>query len=244
MDPKRAIAEVLGRADGFAKGKGGSMHFIDPSLGLMGANGIVGAQVPHGAGMALASKMRGEDRIAITFFGEGAIFQGVMHETFNMSSKWKLPVVFYCENNRYSEMTPIWRTSSTPELYKFMRGYGMDSVQIDGNDVEAVYQAVNKAADRARAGKGPTFIEGITYRLAGHMAKDLETYRPKEEIEMQRGHEPLVVLTERLLERGASESTLEQIRKDVDSEVAEAVEFAQNSPWPDPPEAYTDVFVV
>jgi pyruvate dehydrogenase E1 component alpha subunit len=244
MDPKRAIAEVLGRADGFAKGKGGSMHFIDPSLGLMGANGIVGAQVPHAAGMALASKMRGEDRIAITFFGEGAIFQGVMHETFNMASKWKLPIIFYCENNRYSEMTPIWRTSSSPELYKFMRGYGMDSLQIDGNDVEAVYQAVSKAADRTRAGKGPAFIEGITYRLAGHMAKDLETYRSKEEIEMQRSHEPLVVLQEKLLARGASESTLEQIRKDVESEVAEAVKFAQDSPWPDPPEAYTDVFAV
>jgi pyruvate dehydrogenase E1 component alpha subunit len=120
----------------------------------------------------------------------------------------------------------------------------MESVQIDGNDVEVVYQAVRKAADRAHTGRGPTFIEGITYRLAGHMAKDLETYRSKEEIEMQRSHEPLAVLTERLLQRGASESTLEQIRKDVESEVAEAVAFAQKSPWPDPPEAYTDVFVV
>src|SRR5690606_15110413 len=109
MDPKRAIAEVLGRADGFAKGKGGSMHFMDPDLGLMGSNGIVGAQVPHAAGMALASKIKGEDRIAITFFGDGAIYQGLMHETFNMAAKWKLPLIFYCENNRYSEMTPISR---------------------------------------------------------------------------------------------------------------------------------------
>jgi TPP-dependent pyruvate/acetoin dehydrogenase alpha subunit len=244
MNPKRAIAEVLGRADGFAKGKGGSMHFIDPSLGLMGANGIVGAQVPHGAGMALAIKMRGEDRIAITFFGEGAIFQGVMHETFNMASRWKLPVIFYCENNRYSEMTPTARTSSVEEIYKFAAGYNMAAVQIDGNDVEVVFQAVDEAARRARAGEGPTFIEGLTYRLAGHMAKDLETYRSKEEIELQRKHEPLGILQDKLIERGASAEMLEQIRDEVEVEVTAAVEFAQNSPWPEPAEAYTDVFAV
>jgi TPP-dependent pyruvate/acetoin dehydrogenase alpha subunit len=162
MDPKRAIAEVLGRADGFAKGKGGSMHFMNPELGLMGANGIVGAQVPHAAGMALASKIRGEDRIAITFFGDGAIYQGLMHETFNMAAKWKLPLIFYCENNRYSEMTPISRTSSVQELYMLPQVYGIHSVQIDGNDVEVVHHAVSEAAARARGGEGPTFIEGIT----------------------------------------------------------------------------------
>jgi pyruvate dehydrogenase E1 component alpha subunit len=208
----------------------------------MGANGIVGAQVPQAAGMALASKMRGEKRIAITFFGEGAIFQGVMHETFNMAAKWKLPVIFYCENNRYSEMTPISRTSAVEEIYRFARGYSMESVQIDGNDVEVVYQAVHDAAERARAGEGPTFIEALTYRLAGHMAKDLETYRSKEEIETQRAHEPLVVLHDKLTARGASEETLEQIRDEVEKEVTAAVDFAQNSPFPDPAEAYTDVF--
>lgn len=244
MDLTKAIAEVLGKRDGFAKGKGGSMHFMDPSLGLMGANGIVAAQVPHGAGMALASKIRGDDRIAITFFGEGALFQGVMHETFNMSSKWKLPVIFYCENNRYAEMTPIHRASSVDELYKWVAGYNMRTVQIDGNDVEVVYTAVSEAAERARAGEGPTFIEGITYRLAGHMAGDLETYRTAEEIEAARAHEPLVVLRNKLLDRGVAEETLEQIRSEVDKVVAEAVEAAQNSPWPEPAEAYTDVFAV
>lgn len=243
MDPQRAIAEVLGRADGFAKGKGGSMHFIDPSLGLMGANGIVGAQVPHAAGMALAAKLRGEDRIAITYFGDGALYQGVMHETLNMAAKWRLPIIFYCENNRYSEMTPISRTSSVREIYKFARAYGMKTMQIDGNDVEVVYQAVKDMAALARAGKGPAFIEGITYRLAGHMAGDLETYRTPEEIEAQRAHEPLVVLEKRLAERGVALEELERIRTEVEAEVAQAVEFAQNSPWPDPMEAYTDVFV-
>ena len=184
MDPRRAIAEVLGKAAGFAGGKGGSMHFIDPSLGLMGANGIVGAQVPQAAGMALASKIRGKDRVAITFFGDGAMYQGLMHETFNMAQKWQLPVIFYCENNRYSEMTPISRTSSVGELYAFVQAYGMHSVQIDGNDVEVVYTAVSEAAERARAGEGPTYIEGLTYRLSGHMAGDLETYRSSEEIDM------------------------------------------------------------
>jgi len=244
MDSKRAIAEVLGKADGFAKGKGGSMHFVDPSLGLMGANGIVGAQVPHAAGMALASKMRGDGRIAITFFGEGAMYQGVLHETFNMAQKWRLPIIFYCENNRYSEMTPTSRTSSVEEIYKFANAYGMESIQINGNDVEIVYQAVQAAAERARSGEGPTFIEGITYRLAGHMAGDLESYRKAEEIEAQRAQEPLQVLSERLQQRGVTTETLEQIRDEVEKAVAEAVEFAQNSPWPDRAEAYTDVFAV
>ena len=244
MDPKRAIAEVLGRSDGFAKGKGGSMHFVDPSLGLMGANGIVGAQVPHATGMALASKLRGEDRIAITFFGDGAFYQGLMHETFNMAAKWQLPIIFYCENNRYSEMTPFARTSSVMDIYMFARAYGMETLQIDGNDVEVVHHAISEAAARARSGEGPTFIEGITYRLAGHMAGDLETYSTSAEIAAQREHEPLVVLQNKLLGRGVEADTLAQIRRAVDDEVAAAVEFAQDSPWPDPSEAYTDVYAV
>ena len=242
MDTKAAIAEVLGKKAGFAGGKGGSMHFVDPSLGLMGANGIVGAQVPQATGMALASKIRGEDRVAITFFGDGALFQGLMHETFNMAQKWKLPVIFYCENNRYSEMTPISRTSSVSEIYLFVKSYGMESIQIDGNDVEVVYTAVKEAAQRARAGEGPTFIEGVTYRLAGHMAGDLETYRSSEEIEMQRQYEPLARLHQRLLDGGVAEAELSQIRSAVETEVEEAVEFAQNAPWPDLAEAYTDVY--
>jgi TPP-dependent pyruvate/acetoin dehydrogenase alpha subunit len=242
MDIKRAICEVLGKAPGFAGGKGGSMHFVDPSLGLMGANGIVGAQVPQAAGMALASHIRGEDRVAITFFGEGAMFQGLMHETFNMSQKWRLPVIFYCENNRYSEMTPTTRTSSVSDIYTFVQAYGMRSVQIDGNDVEVVYAAVSEAATRARAGEGPTYIEGITYRLSGHMAGDLETYRTSQEIEMQREYEPLARLRQRLVERGVSETTLDEIVAKTTAEVEEAVEFAQNAPWPELAEAYTDVY--
>ena len=242
MDPKVAIAEVLGRATGFAKGKGGSMHFYDPERGLMGGNGIVGAQVPQAAGLALASKLQNNGRVAITFFGDGAMYQGVMHETFNIAQKWLLPVLFYCENNRYSEMTPISRTSAVEDIYLFVRAYGMRSVQIDGNDVEVVYETVKEAAERARAGEGPTFIEGITYRLAGHMAGDLETYRTPEEIEAQRQHEPLVVLHNRLLERGVTLAELDAIRAEVEVEVADAVEFAESSPWPDISETYTDVF--
>jgi pyruvate dehydrogenase E1 component alpha subunit len=242
MDPKRAVAEVLGRADGFAKGKGGSMHFVSPENGMMGANGIVGAQVPHAAGLAMASWIRGEDRVAVTFFGDGANYQGVLHETFNIAQKWKLPVIFYCENNRYSEMTPIERTSSVEELYLFPRAYGMESMQIDGNDVEVVYTAVKKAAERARAGEGPTYIEGLTYRLAGHMAGDLETYRTKDEIDYHRQYEPLAVLRQKLLDRGMADEDLDQIEQETEAEVQEAVEFAENSPWPDIAEAYTDVF--
>jgi pyruvate dehydrogenase E1 component alpha subunit len=209
---------------------------------MMGANGIVGAQVPHAAGLALASKLRHEDRVAITFFGDGAIYQGVMHETFNMAQKWQLPVIFYCENNRYSEMTPIASTSSADELYRFVHAYGMKSVQIDGNDVEVVFRAVSEAAARARAGEGPTFIEGMTYRLAGHMAGDLETYRTAEEIEEQRRHEPLVALAARLLEAGVTEEELAGMRAEVEIEVQAAIDFAIASPWPELSEAYTDVY--
>jgi pyruvate dehydrogenase E1 component alpha subunit len=192
--------------------------------------------------MALASRMRKEGRVAMAFFGEGALFQGVMHETFNIAQQWLLPIIFYCENNRYSEMTPIQRTSSVTEIYQFVQAYGMYSLQIDGNDVEAVYQAVSEAAERARGDMGPTFIEGLTYRLKGHMAGDPETYRPAEEVEFQRQHEPLVVLGNRLLERGVSEVELAQIRAAVEEEVAKAVVFAENSSWPDVTETYTDVF--
>lgn len=243
MDPGRAIAEVMGRSDGFAKGKGGSMHFVSPEHGMMGANGIVAAQVPHAAGLALASHIRGEDRVAITFFGDGALFQGVMHETFNIAAKWKLPLIFYCENNRYSEMTPIWRTSSIEDIYLFPRSYGMDSMQIDGNDVEVVHAAVSQAAERARSGAGPTFIEGITYRLAGHMAGDLETYRPQEEVEKQQAYEPLTVLRQKLLARGVDDARIAAIDEEIDEMIDEAVAFAENSPWPDPAETYLDVFV-
>lgn len=242
LSAKRAVAEVLGRSGGFAKGKGGSMHFYQPKLGLMGANGIVGAQVPHAAGMALASKIRKNNRIAITFFGDGANFQGLMHETYNMAQKWKLPLIFFCENNRYSEMTPISRTSSVEELYLFVRGYGMKSIQIDGNDVEVVYTAVSEAAERARAGEGPTYIEALTYRLAGHMANDLETYRTDEEIEMHRDHEPIRALRRKLLGRDVDETELDELEEGVEREVVEAVEWAEESPWPDISEAYTDVY--
>ncbi len=243
MDPKIAIAEVLGKATGFAGGKAGSMHFIYPPIGLMIANGIVGAQVPQAAGLALASWLRDEKRVAQTFFGEGALYQGVMHETFNIAQKWGLPVIFYCENNRYSEMTPIQRTSSVQEIYTFVQAYGMPSMQIDGNDVEAVYQAVKEAADRARGGGGPSFIEALTYRLAGHMAGDLETYRSPEEIELQRKSEPLNVVSDRLESLGVAQAELEQMRTEVEAVVAEAVKFAEGSPWPDRTQTYTDVFV-
>lgn len=242
MDIERCVAEVLGRADGFAKGKGGSMHFYNPDLYIMGSNGIVGAQVPHAAGMALASKIRQEDRVAITFFGDGANYQGLMHETFNMAEKWSLPVIFYCENNRYSEMTPISRTSAVEKLYEFVRAYGMNSVQIDGNDVEVVHAAVSEAAERARAGEGPTYIEALTYRLAGHMANDLETYRTEDEVNAQREHEPVAVLRAKLLDRGASKESLETIQSEVEEVVANAVKKAEESPWPELSEAYTDVY--
>ncbi len=186
LSVRAAMAEMLGKATGCSKGKGGSMHFTDPSVGLLGANAIVAAGLPLAAGAALASQLQKQDRVGLTFFGEGAVNQGVFFETLNMAVIWKLPVIFVCENNRYSEMTPSHETTSNMETFKRGGSFGMPAVVVDGNDVEAMYAAVEEAAERARSGGGPTYIEAMTYRLWGHMMGDPEVYRIKEEVEQAR----------------------------------------------------------
>src|SRR6187401_2666230 len=169
LDVNAAMAEMLGRTTGCSKGKGGSMHFTDASVGLLGANAIVAAGISHAAGAALAAQMQKRDNVALTYFGEGAVNQGAFHEALNLAAIWKLPLVLLCENNLYSEMTPAHETSSVTEMTRRGEAYGLPSVRIDGNDVEQVYATVEEAVTRARSGGGPTFIEAMTYRLWGHM---------------------------------------------------------------------------
>jgi pyruvate dehydrogenase E1 component alpha subunit len=243
LDPRAAMAEMLGRTTGCCKGKGGSMHFCDPDHGLLVANAIVAAGIPHVAGAALAFKMRGEDRVAVAFFGEGAVNQGVFHETLNLATVWKLPVVLVCENNLYSEMTPSHTTTSVTEVCQRAESYGMPAMRIDANDIELMYRTMEEAAARARAGDGPTFIEAMTYRLYGHMIGDPEVYRTREEVAQARAHEPINRLGLRLKELGHNDADLERWKAEASEVISNAVQFAENSPIPSPEEAYEDALI-
>jgi TPP-dependent pyruvate/acetoin dehydrogenase alpha subunit len=242
LDVNAAMAEMLGKATGCSRGKGGSMHFTDPAVGLLGANAIVAAGIPHAAGAALAAQLQGRDNVALTYFGEGAVNQGVFHETLNLAAVWHLPLILLCENNLYSEMTPIRETSSVTEMTRRGAAFGIPAVRIDGNDVEAVFACVEEAAAKARAGGGPTFIEAMTYRLWGHMLGDPEGYRTKEEVAQARQVEPIVRLGQRLGQLGHTEAELEQLDSEAAAIVAGALQFAQASPEPSPASAFEDVF--
>lgn len=242
LSPRLAMAEMLGKATGCCKGKGGSMHFTDNENGLLVANAIVAAGIPHAAGVALAAQMQGNDRVALAFFGDGAVNQGVFHETMNMATVWKLPLILVCENNLYSEMTPYKETTSVHVLQERAASYGMRAVIVDGNDIEAMYAAVEAAVERARRGDGPTFIEAMTYRLWGHMMGDPEVYRTKEEVAEARQIEPIVRLGQRLKALGYSDADLARIDGEAADVISDALQFAQSSPAPDPEDAFSDVF--
>jgi TPP-dependent pyruvate/acetoin dehydrogenase alpha subunit len=242
LSVRAAMAEMLGKVTGCSKGKGGSMHFTDPSVGLLGANAIVAAGLPHAAGAALAAQIRKQDQVAMTYFGEGAVNQGVFFETLNLAVIWKLPVIFICENNRYSEMTPSHETTSNVETYKRGASFGMPAVVVDGNDVEAMYAAVEEAAARARSGGGPTYIEAMTYRLWGHMMGDPEIYRTKDEVAKAREVEPILRVCQRLKQLGYSETDLSKLEEEAEAIIADALRFAETSPVPSVDAIYTDVF--
>lgn len=241
LNVRAAMAEMLGKATGCSKGKGGSMHFTDPSVGLLGANAIVAAGIPHAAGAALASQLQKRDNVALAFFGEGAVNQGVFFETLNLAVIWKLPLILICENNLYSEMTPSHETTSNVETYKRAAALGLQATQIDGNDIEAVHGAVEEAVAKARAGGGPSYIEAMTYRLWGHMMGDPEIYRTKEEVAKARENEPIVRLGRQLTELGCSEADLSRLDAEAEVIITDAVEFAESSPVPEPADAFTDV---
>jgi pyruvate dehydrogenase E1 component alpha subunit len=243
FDPKEGMAELLGRRTGCSKGKGGSMHFTDPRVGLLGENAIVGAGVPIAVGAALSAQMDGSDRVAITFFGDGAINQGALLEALNLAAIWKLPVLLFCENNLYSEMTPISAMVGTARLGTRAEGFGIRAVTVDGYDPIAVYETTADAAARARRGEGPTFIEAMTYRLFGHMVGDSEPYRTKEEVAEWRARDPITTFPRRLVaEFGVTEAQVQAAEAEVAAEMEEIVRFAQESPWPEPAEALEDVF--
>ncbi len=243
LDPKEAMAELLGRRTGCSKGKGGSMHFTAPSVGLLGENAIVAAGVPIAVGAALTAALDRTDRVALTFFGDGAVNQGVFHEALNLAAIWHLPVIFFCENNLYSEMTPIRTMVKQERLVDRICAYGIATDTVDGYDPVAVYETTLAAVERARGGGGPTFIEAFTYRLVGHMVGDSEPYRTREEVAEWRERDPIVTFPKRLIaEYGCTAEEISAVEAAVEAELAEIVRYATESPWPEPAEATEDVF--
>ncbi len=243
ISPRAAMAEMLGRVTGCCKGKGGSMHWTDMSKGILPANAIVAAGLPTVVGAALAGKLDGLDRVAVVFFGDGAANQGATHEAMNLAAIWKVPAIFICENNLYSEMTPIAKTTTNKDLAERAAAYRMPSTIVDANDVEAMHAAVSEAVARARRGEGPTFIEAKTYRLVGHMIGDSQIYRSKDEVEEWRAQrDPIRLAGDKLIARGVTQTELDAISAGADVTVADAAVFASASAFPDVSEIFVDVF--
>tara|TARA_R110002072_G_scaffold2229_3_gene18269 strand:+ start:1179 stop:2261 length:1083 start_codon:yes stop_codon:yes gene_type:complete len=246
MDPKGVMAELTGRAGGYSKGKGGSMHMFSRAKKFFGGHGIVGAQIPIGTGVAFAMKYNEEPGVCLAYMGDGALNQGQVYESFNMAALWDLPVIYVIENNRYGMGTATERSSAkSTELYHRGQAYGIPGLQVDGMDVLAMKQAGDKALAHVRAGKGPFIVEAQTYRYRGHSMSDPAKYRTKEEVQkMRTEHDPIerlrhLLLTEKQL---VEEAELKELDKKIKLIVTEAAEFAQNSPEPDPSELWTDVY--
>ena len=239
----RMMAELYGKKTGYCKGKGGCMHIADTDIGILGANGIVGAGIPVAGGAALSAQMRGTDQVVICFFGDGASNTSRFHEGVNMASHWKLPVVYVIENNLWAFST---RTSSVINITKISdraAAYGIPGVTVDGNDVIAVYEAVGEAIARARKGEGPTLVECKTWRWHGHTEGDPATYRAKEEVEEWMKKDPIPRFRGKLIEMGVlTEKEAGEINQGILEEIEKAVKFAEESPLPDPEEALEDVF--
>ena len=238
------MAELFGKETGTSKGKGGSMHIFDFSIGMLGANGIVGAGAPLAVGAGLSAKYRKTDQVAVCFFGDAAANQGALHESMNIASLWKLPVVFVCENNQFGQFTRHELDSSVPDVSARAPSYNMPGEVVDGMDVLAVYEKVGEAVRRARAGKGPTLVEAKTYRFRGHFEGDQQVYRSQSEVEEWRKKDPILRLKAMMIERGMlSEADFEKMESSAKSKVAEAVKFAEESPTPSPSEYLEDVYV-
>jgi len=243
LDPDLMMAELFGKTEGYCNGKGGSMHIADVDANMLGANGIVGAGPPIATGAALSIEMKGEDRVALAFLGDGAVAQGQVHEAINLASTWELPAVFVIENNQYGEGTPVEKQHHVQNLSEQAEAYEIPGVTVDGMDVTAVYEAVSEARERARNGDGPTIVEAETYRYRGHFEGDQQLYRDEEEIDRWREDDAIESFRERLVERGdLTQDEFEEMRSEVESQIAEAVEHARDAPAPDPDEAYEDMF--
>ncbi|PVD53660.1 pyruvate dehydrogenase (acetyl-transferring) E1 component subunit alpha [Terrimonas sp.] len=244
ITPKACMAELYGKATGCSKGKGGSMHFFGVKERFFGGHGIVGAQIGTGAGLAFAEQYKGTDSVSLTFFGDGAARQGMLHETFNLAMLWKLPVIFICENNNYAMGTSVQRTSNVIDIYKLADAYEMPGDSVDGMSPEAVHEAVARAVKRAREGGGPTLLEIKTYRYKGHSMSDPQKYRTKEEVEEYKQRDPIEYTREKLVnDFKVPESEIEVINDRVKAEVDESVKFAEESPWPSDDELLKDVYI-
>jgi len=241
--PNAVMAELFAKSTGCSKGKGGSMHIFDKEVNFVGGHGIVGAQVPLGAGIAFAEKYNKTGNLCICYMGDGAVRQGSFHEALNMAMLWKLPVIFVIENNGYAMGTSVKRTSNVTELYKLGSAYDMPSEPVNAMRCEDVHEAVARAAERARAGEGPTLLEFRTYRYKGHSMSDPAKYRTKDELETYRNQDPIEVVRQTILENNfATEQDLEQIDARIKEQVAESVEFAEKSPYPTADELYKDIY--
>ena len=237
------MAELYGKRTGYCKGKGGSMHIADPNIGILGANGIVGAGIPIAGGAALSAKLRGSDQVAICFFGDGASNTTRFHEGLNMSSAWKLPVVYIIENNGYFISTRTTDVMNITDIAVRAASYGVPGVTVDGNDVIAVYETVGEAVARARRGEGPTLVECKTYRWRGHMEGDPQSYKPKGELEEWMKKDPIPRAKKQFVEMGIfTEKDADKIGQEMLEELDKAVKFAEESPFPAPEETLEDVF--
>ncbi|MEI4195483.1 pyruvate dehydrogenase (acetyl-transferring) E1 component subunit alpha [Roseovarius sp. E0-M6] len=245
MDPKGVMAELTGREDGYSKGKGGSMHMFSKEKDFYGGHGIVGANVPLGAGLAFADKYKGNDNVTFTYFGDGAANQGQVYETFNMAALWSLPVVFVIENNQYAMGTSQKRSTSTPDIFTRGEAFGIPGEAVDGMDVLAVKNAGDKAVAHCREGKGPYILEVKTYRYRGHSMSDPAKYRTREEVQKIREEKDCIEHVRDLLLQGkhASEDDLKAIDKEIKSVVNDSAEFAKESAEPDVAELWTDIYV-
>jgi pyruvate dehydrogenase E1 component alpha subunit len=242
-DPKKVMAELYGKATGLSKGKGGSMHMFDKERNLFGGHGIVGAQIPMGAGIAFADKYRGEDHVTVCFFGDGAARQGALYETFNMAMTWKIPCIFVIENNQYAMGTSIERTSNVTDLKTLGASFEMPSESVDGMNPESVAEAFDRAVERGRAGEGPTLLDIQTYRYKGHSMSDPQKYRTKEEVQEYIEKDPIDFVLRKIRDnKWMTEAEIEAVEEEIKAVVLESVEFAENSPLPEKEEIYKDVY--
>ncbi|MBL7882566.1 MAG: pyruvate dehydrogenase (acetyl-transferring) E1 component subunit alpha [Bacteroidia bacterium] len=244
MHPKYVMAEMMAKVTGCSKGKGGSMHMFSKEFNFFGGHGIVGGQIPLGAGIAFADKYNGNDNVTLCYMGDGAVRQGALHEAFNMAMLWKLPVIFIIENNNYAMGTSVERTSNVHDLWKLGLAYDMPSKAVDGMTCETVHEAIEEAVARARKGDGPTLLEMKTYRYKGHSMSDAQTYRTKDEVKEYQAQDPIEkVLATIKKNKWLSDKEIEAIEQKVDDIVAESVKFGEESPYPTPDELYKDVYV-
>jgi len=239
-----AMAELYGKVTGCTKGKGGSMHFFSKENYFFGGHGIVGAQIPMGAGIGFAEKYKGTGNVCICYFGDGAVRQGSLHETFNMAMLWKIPVVFICENNGYAMGTSLERTTNQMDMYKIGLAYDMPSYPVDGMQPETVHAAVYEAVEKARNNEGPTFLEIRTYRYRGHSMSDPAKYRTKEEVEEYKMRDPLETTMQKILDKKyATMKEIEDIQERIEVEIEACVKFAEESPYPDDDAVFEDIYV-